>query len=64
MKLWKMKVVATKGISDEELERRCIVAINNGLSREGFYMQLKAERKKIGQIRLYRMWKKLGGPVR
>jgi hypothetical protein len=55
--------MAAKPISDKELNRRCIIAIKKGWSRERFYMKLKADRRKIGQTRIYRVWKALDGPV-
>jgi hypothetical protein len=52
-----------RDISDKELNRRCIIAIKKGMSREAFYMKMKAERRRVGQTRIYRVWKALDGPI-
>lgn len=50
-------------ITDKELHRLCLIALSKGWAREHFYESLKADRKKVGQLRVYRVWKEHNGPV-
>lgn len=51
-------------ITDKELHARCLVALTKGWSRQHFFESLKADRKKVSEIRVYRIWKEHNGPVR
>lgn len=45
-----------KTISDEELRKKCVEALEKGWSGNALHMQLKADRYKLGTKRFYKIW--------
>jgi hypothetical protein len=50
-------------ISDDEVRERCILAINDGKSKESVFMQLKADGRRISRGRLSKIWDEYNGPI-